>query len=139
MQEQGEALVTTCLAPVNAAELFFGEHADEAAAEEAIRAAYAEAAPELAGRGGEVCLLVVPPGPAGARFRDLARGALRDVPLAAVTGGDDVLFYREAARVPFADLGQLGPVAREAYAQLKRREHFTPHSRTDIEFTVASS
>jgi len=58
------------------------------------------------------------------------------VPL--VGGGDDILFYREAAQVPFADLTQLGPVAREAYAQLKRREHFTPHSRADNKFIVAS-
>jgi hypothetical protein len=139
MQELAEALVKGSLASVNAAELFFAGHPEEGAAEEAVAAAYEEAAPELAGRGGEVCVLVVPPGPAGARFRDLARRALPDVPLVGATGGDDVLFYREAAQVPFADLGQLGPIAREAYAQLKRREHFTPHCRTDIEFTVSSS
>jgi serine/threonine protein kinase len=137
MQEQAEALVNTCLSPVTAAELFFAEYAEEGAAEDAIAAAYEEAAPELVARGGEVCLLAVPPGPAGERFRDLARRALPDVPLVAVTGGDDVLFYREVTRVAFTDLGQLGPIAREAYAQLTRREHFTPHSRTDIPFTVA--
>jgi hypothetical protein len=78
----------------------------------------------------------VPPGPAGSRFRDLARRTLPDVPLVTVMGGDDILFYREATAVPFDDLQQLGPIAREAYDQLKRREHFTPHSRTDIEFTT---
>jgi serine/threonine protein kinase len=137
MQEQAEALVNACLSPVTAAELFFAEHAEEDTAEEAIAAAYEEAAPELVARGGEVCLLAVPPGPAGERFRDLARRALPDVPLVAVTGGDDLLFYREVTRVALADLGQLGPIAREAYAQLTRREHFTPHSRTDIQFTAA--
>ena len=81
-------------------------------------------------------MLVVPPGPAGRRFRDVGRRVLAGVPLLGVVGGDDVLFYREAARVPLADLGQLGPAAREAYGQLKRREHFTPHSRADVPFTV---
>jgi len=137
MQEQAEALVKGCLSSLNAAELFLAESADDDAAEEAIGSAFDEAAPELAGRGGEVSLLVVPPGPAGGRFRDLARRALPDVPLVGVVGGDDVLFYRETAQLPFADLAQLGPVAREAYAQLKRREHFTPHSRADIQFRVS--
>jgi serine/threonine protein kinase len=138
MQEQAEAMVRASLAPVNAAELFFEGHADEAAAEDAIRAAYDEAAPELVSRGSEVCVLMVPPGPAGDRFGEAARRVLAEVPFVGVVGGDDVLFYREAVGVPFAELSQLGPLAREAYAQLKGREHFTPHSRTDIEFTVAS-
>jgi serine/threonine protein kinase len=134
MQDLAEALVHGSLASLNAAELFFAEHADEAAAEEAIRAAFDEAAPELAERGGTVCLLLVPAGPAGARFRELVRHVLQEVPLVAVVGGDDILFYREAAHLPFANLEQLGPVGRAAYAQLKRRQHFTPHARTDIVF-----
>ena len=102
-------------------------------------ATYEEAAPELTARGGEVCILVMPPGPAGERFRDLTQRVLRDVPLVSVVGGDDILFYREAVQVPIADLSQLGPLARDAYAQLKRREHFTPHARTDIKFTVSNT
>ncbi len=135
MQEQAEGLVKGCLTSLNAAELFFAEHAEEGAAEDAIRAAFDEAAPELTARGGEVCLLVVPPGPAGTRFRALARQALPDVVLVGVVGGDDIVFYREGAQLRLADLEQLGPVAREAYAQLRRRQHFTPHSRVDIPFT----
>jgi hypothetical protein len=134
MQELAEGLVKGHISSLNAAELFFAEYADDSAAEEAIRSAFDEAAPELTSRGGEVGIVVVPPGPAGERFRDLTRRVLADVPLVAVVGGDDVLFYREAAQVSFADLAQLGPVGRAAYAQLKRREHFTPHSRADIVF-----
>ena len=81
-------------------------------------------------------MLVVPPGPAGGPFRDLARRVLAEVPLLGVVGGDDILFYREAAQVAFAELQQLGPTAREAYGQLKRRVHYSPHSRTDIPFAV---
>jgi len=88
----------------------------------------------MTARGSEVFILVIPSGPAGGRFRELVRRVLRDVPLLSVAGGDDILFYREAAQVPFADLEQLGPIAREAYAQLIRREHFTPHARADIVF-----
>jgi hypothetical protein len=138
MQDHAEALVKGCLLSLNAAELFFAEHDDPDAAEEAIRSAFEEAAPELTARGGEVGVLVVPPGQAGARFRDLTRQVLTDVPLIVVVGGDDIVFYREAAQLPFNDLEQLGPVAREAYAQLNRRQHFTPHARVDITFKVAN-
>ncbi len=136
MQEQAETLVKGSLSAQNAAELFFAEYPHPGAAEEAFRAAFDEAAPELTARGREVCVLVVPPGPAGGRFRDLARRVLAEVPLLGVVGGDDILFYREAAQVAFAELQQLGPTAREAYGQLKRRVHYSPHSRTDIPFAV---
>jgi len=122
------------LSSLNAAELFFEEHEEDGAAEEAIHKAFDAAEPALAARGGEVGLLVVPPGPAGLEFLDVVRRVLADVPLIHVVGGDDILFYREAAQVAFDKLAQLGPAARAAYDQLKRREHFTPHSRTDIVF-----
>ncbi len=134
MQELAERLVQKGLASVNAAELFFAEYPDEEKAGEAITSAFGEAAPSLHARGSEIVLLVIPSGPAGGRFRELAQRVLADVPLLSVAGGDDILFYREAAQMAFADLEPLGSIAREAYAQLTRRAHFTPHTRADIVF-----
>ena len=61
-------------------------------------------------------------------------GGLR---LHAVTGGDDILLYREAARLPLGQLPQLGPIGQDAYYKLVAVEHFTPHVRRDIAFRVA--
>ncbi len=97
-----------------------------------METAYEEAAPDLSGRGGEVCLLVVPTGPAGERIRDLARRTLTDVSVIAVVGGDDILFYREAVQLSLDDLEQMGPKGQEAYRLLKAAESFTPHTRTDV-------
>ena len=104
MQDQAEELVKGGLSSLNAAELFFAEHAGRERRRGAIHAAFDEAAPALAHAAAKSVVLVVPAGPAGTRFRDLARPVLADVPLLAVVGGDDILFYREAAQVPLADL-----------------------------------
>ena len=53
---------------------------------------------------------------------------------------EDVIFYRELQEVKLSELEQLGPVAYEAYQQMTALEHFTPHSRSDInEWQVASA
>ena len=112
-----------------------GALADEKAAEEAITHRLRGGGPgaDLAAAA-RWCSWWCRCGPAGGLFRERVRRVLAGVPLLGVVGGDDIVFYREAAQVPLADLGQLGPVAREAYGQLTRREHFTPHSRADIVF-----
>ena len=35
-----------------------------------------------------------------------------------------------------ADLEQLGPQGRDAYRQMNSAEHFTPHSRIDVDFST---
>jgi hypothetical protein len=76
----------------------------------------------------------VPDGAAGARFLELAREALPETALLPVSGGEDILFYREAFQVPLSRLPQVGPAGREAYERLTTVQHFTPHTRTDIVF-----
>ena len=52
---------------------------------------------------------------------------------------DDVIFYRETANLPLAELEQMGPAAQEAYRQMAATEHFTPHIRCDIEFEAITN
>ena len=81
----------------------------------------------------ELSALDTPPGAAGARFCALARRILPDAGLTTTAGGEDLLFYREVPHLNLSDLEQLGPVAQEAYRQINSVEHFTPHTRTDIQ------
>jgi hypothetical protein len=97
-----------------------------------METAFEEASPELSARGRQVSVLVVPPGPAGERIRDLANRTLTNVPLVHVVGGDDIVFYREAVQLSLGELEHLGPKAQEAYRNLKATESFTPHSRADV-------
>ena len=139
MQQEAEAAVKGTLAWSDATELFLEQHPDETEAQAAIAAAFEEAVGELSGGEGvrELCVLSVPAGPAGDRFRELAKEALPNVDLVHVTGGDDVVFYREAVGLPVARLPQLGSAGREAYQRLSSVEHFTPHSRADVRFQIA--
>ena len=50
----------------------------------------------------------------------------------AAASTDDIVFYREHARVVLAELPQLGPAARAVYHQVLVTELFGPHSRHDI-------
>jgi hypothetical protein len=44
--------------------------------------------------------------------------------------------YRETSNLRLLDLEHLGPAARDAYLQMNRTDHFTPHSRIDVDFTA---
>lgn len=138
MQQEAENEARVSLSWSDATEVFLECHPEGDVALEAIVAAFEEAAadppPTRTGQGGELCLLAVPDGAAGARFLELAREALPDTPLLPVSGGDDILLYREALQVPLSRLPQVGPAGREAYERLTAVQHFTPHTRTDIVF-----
>ena len=103
-----------------------------------ISLAFDQAQPDLAGSQNAaqqgLCIVAVPPGPEGERFRALVRHALPEVPMLAAASTDDIVFYREGVQIPLENLEQVGAIAREAYTQLLRRQHFTPHSRADIVF-----
>jgi hypothetical protein len=128
------------LGETNAAEMFLAQHPEPDEAREEVAGLFAEAAPDLspdrkAVRPEELCVLATPADPAGDRFRDLACRALPHVEWHTAPGGDDVLVYREFSGLPLAELPQLGPVAFDAYLQMAGAEHFTPHCRTDVDFT----
>jgi hypothetical protein len=131
-----EKVAEDSLGRAHAAEVYLEQHADDSDADDDLAGAFDEAQPELAGsttagRPG-FCILAVPPGPEGERFRALVRHALPDVPMRAAASTDDIIFYREQPHLGLTDLPQLGPTAREIYRQVLATEQYSPHSRADI-------
>jgi serine/threonine protein kinase len=124
------------LGRAHAAKVYLEQQADDSDADDDLAGAFDEAQPELAslasaGRPG-FCILAVPPGPEGERFRALVRHALPDVPMRAAASTDDIIFYREQPGLCLTDIPQLGPTAREIYQQVLATEQYSPHSRSDI-------
>ncbi len=131
-----EKVAEDSLGRAHAAEAYLEQHVDDSGADDDLTRAFDEAQPELAslrsaGRQG-FCILAVPPGPEGERFRALVRHALPDVPMRAAASTDDIIFYREQPHLCLTDIPQLGPAAREIYQQVLTTEQYSPHSRTDI-------
>jgi len=131
-----EKVAEDSLGRAHAAEVYLEQHADDSDVDGDLAGAFDEAQPELtsspsAGRQG-FCILAVPPGPEGERFRALVRHALPDEPMRAAASADDILFYREQSHLCLTDLPQLGPTAHEIYQQVLAKEQYSPHSRTDI-------
>ncbi len=138
--EIAEAFAADHQSERNVAEMFLEQHPD-AQAEEEVANCFDKAAPAIRRPRGtpEVCVLTAPPGPSGDHFRELVRqaapgGELYAVPTD-VSTGDEIVLYRELTSLSLTDLEQLGPVGREAYARMTSAENYTPHSRTDIQFT----
>jgi hypothetical protein len=131
-----EKVAEDSLGRAHAAEVYLKQHADDADVDGDLAGAFDEAQPELSnsprtGRQG-FCILAVPPGPEGERFRALVRHALPNEPMRAAASTDDILFYREQPHLCLTDLPQLGPTAHEIYQQVLTKEQYGPHSRTDI-------
>ena len=122
----------------NVVDMFLSRHADPEKALEQIKSAYEEASPQLvkgdAASPTELCVLAVPAGAQEERFRELARRAIPSGELMAAPSPDDVVFYREDTQVPLSQLEQMGPEIQQIYRQMGSSEHFTPHTRTDIEW-----
>ena len=127
------------LPPTDVAQLFLDQHPDEEQALGEVEGFFQEAVPELAPTGdprrAELCVVAVPAGPAGERFCALVRKALPETEIHYVSGGDDIVFYRELSNLPLAQLEQLGPIGQDAYRQMNATDHFTPHCRTDVNFS----
>ncbi len=125
MTTTAQAFAGELLPETNAAELFLAQHADEETAKDEAAVCYNEAHPEVApgktSPTSEICVLAAPPGPAGDRFRELARSALPDVEFTPAASEDDILFYREISHLPLAELEQLGPLGQDAYRQDQSR------------------
>jgi hypothetical protein len=137
-----EEFLTEKLPPTSAAELFLEQHADEDEAEGELLAFFDEAAPELgpplrsarAPAGEELVVVASPPGPGGDRLREVLTRGLSHKEVQQAASDDDVVLYRERANLALTDLEQLGPLGRDAYLQLTSTDHFTPHTRTDVDF-----
>jgi hypothetical protein len=150
MLDTAGAFAAELVPPTDAAAMFFDQHPDDEQATAEVSSFFDEARPESPGqkppddrtlaRPPEFCVLLTPPGDAGDRFRELARQGLGKGELHSATGGpqaaDDVLLYCERSHLALSDLEQLGPAAQNAYTQMNRTGHFTPHSRIDVDFTT---
>ncbi len=128
------------LPPTTVSELFLEQQPEEERAAGEVAEFFDKAAPKLTpdkvSPAQEVAVLAVPPGEGGERLRELTRQALPDVEWQPAASADDVVLYREVANLALADLEQLGPQGRDAYRQMNAAEHFTPHSRIDVDFST---
>jgi hypothetical protein len=130
-----EKVAEDSLGRAHAAEVYLEQHTDDSAADRDLAGAFDEAQPELAGPPSgrqDFCILAVPPGPEGDRFRALVRHALPAVSMLAVPSKEDIIFYREQPHLCLTDLPQMGPAAREIYQQVLANEQYSPHCRLDI-------
>lgn len=115
------------------ATVFFRSRTEEGSAVKILAEAFDEAAPTLTVPGSrpqELIVLQAPPGEEGQRLIDLTRETFPHHEIITAPLADDILFYREFPQVPFTDLPQLGPHARDAYQHLNG-DH-PPHSRMDV-------
>jgi hypothetical protein len=103
---------------------------------------FEEAAPDLTSVSGkpqmEATILAAPTGPAGDRFRQTAEALLPGIGFIPAAQSDDIAFVREYPLLPLAELPQLAPHAREAYAQQLSAEN-NPHTRGDVPWQPAET
>jgi len=139
MLRTAEAFVAERLGTLDVAEMFVRQHDENDETVDTLTGFFEDAAPHLPSdrRGGcaELCVLAAPSGSAGERFRALVAYALPDITWETADGDEELLLYREWTNLPLAELPQLGSLAQDAYRQMTSAEHFTPHCRTDINFS----
>jgi hypothetical protein len=137
MIEQAEAFLEQHLPQQDAAELFLKQQADEHTMHNEIQGSYDDAIPALAEQhvtfAREVGLLAVPDTDSGRQLTQTISTLLPAIQAAPTSNKDEFVFYRECMGVELKDLKQFGPVAREAYERSRSLEHFTPHSRLDMQ------
>jgi hypothetical protein len=151
MQKEAEGLLSEKLTGSDVVGMYLTQPAGAAPANpgEAVSLAFREAQPQFSSlllgshpaRSAEVCVLAAPAEPASQegqpRLRDLARQAVPENQLIIAdaqegSAASEILFYREEPCLSLADLRLFSPQGRDAYLQMNRVEHFTPHTRTDI-------
>jgi hypothetical protein len=106
-----------------------------ATAQQEAQSAFEQAKPALGSARGaatELSVISVPAGPEGAQFAAIVEEALPDQRLMVVGGTDDIIFHREVQGLEPADLPQVGPFAREAFAQITQADQVSPHARQDV-------
>ncbi len=128
------------MTPTNAAQLFLDRNPDPEKLKDEAETLVDEALPRLRPqpeiRADKLTVLAVPPGEAGDVIRQRIQEALADEETQAVTCTEDVLIYREYANLPLSQLPHLGAQGETAYKQMNAAEHFTPHTRIDIDFAM---
>lgn len=136
MLEEAATFTLSRLTGFDIVEMYLSRFEDDADAKRPLAKAFDDAAPELLGPDAssrtEVCVLAVPPVPQEERFRAIAGDAIPDAEMLPASAIDDILIYREEARLPLDKLDIVSPAGHEAYQQANFTENFTTHTRTDI-------
>jgi hypothetical protein len=136
--EEATSFLGPRLQGANVAELLLARYADNPEGQSQLAHdllnAYDEAAPELVfpAADQEVCIITVPPGPAGDRFRTLAQSLFPKAMLVSSDSSDEILFYRGCQNLDLTDLEQLGSLGQAAYRSGAAQEPSFLHSRADI-------
>jgi serine/threonine protein kinase len=150
MLECTRAFVAERVGEINVANLFLSQHPDEEKALSTLSDYFEQAAlaplwprnnatgiRPTKSRGTQLCVLAVPAGEEGDRFRTLASAVLPDALMqnVASTTADTIVLYREIANLALSDVELLGPAGQQPYQQMNSTDHFTPHARTDVRFS----
>jgi hypothetical protein len=136
MIDEGVQFTMGRLEGYDIAEMYTSRYADDREARNMLAKTFDEAAPTLIGPNAtsrtELCVFACPAGPNEPKLRDLASRAVPEAELIPCATLDDIVVYREEARLAMDKLGLLKP-GQEAYQAANVAENFTTHARTDIE------
>ncbi|MBA2226906.1 MAG: tubulin-like doman-containing protein [Thermogemmata sp.] len=136
--EQCRAVIDPHLPRHDPAAAFFECFPPPEMAENALREAVDEAAPDLPAAHSELAstpraVALLPSGQAGERLRQILTDLRPDLPWHLLTAAEDLCLYREE-EIPLTALPHLGPLGQQAYEQLLASDH-PPHSRADVPWT----
>jgi len=135
--EQCRAVIDPHLPRYDPAAAFFEFFPQPEEAENALREAVDEAAPDLPTVHSELstayAVALLPSGSAGERLRPMLADLRPDLSWHCVTAAEDLCLYREEM-LPLTALPHLGPLGQQAYEQLLAADH-PPHSRADVPWT----
>jgi len=132
--EQCRALIDPHVPRHDPATAFFEFFPQVETAENIVREAVDEAAPEITASHLEHvtshAVALVPAGQSGERFRQVLADIRPDLTWHFLTTAEELCLYREEL-LPLTDLPHLGPIGRQAYHELLTSDH-PPHSRMDV-------
>jgi serine/threonine protein kinase len=135
--QQGIAFLSHRFGQTDTASQFLSTR-DEQDAQRDLHNAFDEAAPELVGPRAriedEIQIVNVPAGPAGQQLQRLLTDALPDLPIQFVSGGDDIVIYREQTVPDLRELPHMSMQVREVCKQISAQEHISLNSRRDLDW-----
>jgi hypothetical protein len=115
-------------------EMYLSQFPRDAEAKEDLRRAFAMAAPSAASgtQGIQFALVMVPDGNETGSFASLTENVIGQVALLPAGPSQEIVFYRERLVESAVHIDDLVQAGQAAYHELTATEHFTPHSRIDI-------
>ena len=135
MEEEALVFTNSRLKGFDVVEMFLSRFPEDQA-KSALGKAFDDAAPELMGRNAssptEISVLACPAAPREKQLRELARRAVPEAELQPCGSAEDIVVYREEARLRIDKIDLVGRAGHEAYTAATSADA-TTHTRTDIE------